>query len=137
MARTENWEGKLHDFMQKYSHGKFRWGHRDCVVFGNEVIKLLTGIDLRQKSKHKWKSKRDVNAINTTPGRWLDLVEIALNEHFNEINPKLAQRGDVVVIPTQDGPGMGIIYAGKVTVLAREGLLYMPVSSAIKAWRIA
>jgi hypothetical protein len=110
-------------------------------MFACDAVKGMTGVDLAADFRGKYSNM--VSAFRTVKdfagGGIADLVEkIAKENGIDEINPKLAQRGDVVLIAGTYGDTLAIVgMDGKsVYAVGNDGWKRWPISTALKAWRI-
>jgi hypothetical protein len=136
--KVKGWETILHTFISKYQDSAFRWGAHDCMKFANKAIKALCEIDVLERSEYRWLNKKEAVAIlkKKKAKGWGTLAEKELDKHFEQINTNFAQRGDVLLVETLQGEGLGVLYKGKIAVLSPKGLVYLPLSAALKGWRI-
>ena len=136
--RAKNWETLLHNHIAEHRHKKFKWKDNNCCTFGNECVRLLTGIDLFEATGHRWKTKADAAARVKAAGAkdWGDLVIVEIEKHFKRIPASLAKRGDIVLVSTPLGKGVAVVYGGGVLALSQKGLEKLPMSSALIAWSI-
>jgi len=57
---------------------------------------------------------------------------------LTEIDPSFAQRGDLTVCETEEGPALGVVALdGRYMAMATKpkGIILHPISNATKAWR--
>ena len=48
----------------------------------------------------------------------------------------MAKRGDVASIDTPDGDALSLVVGDKVAGLGKEGLVFLPLTSAKRAWKV-
>lgn len=142
MARNENWPERLHEAMLARSHKPFIWGETDCLLTACDLIQAITGVDPGAPYRGQYANESGALRIAVQAGcrSFEELVaQIAAAHSFAEISPKLAQRGDLVLLDSTEGLSFGVVSLnGREAVFAGEqGLRRLPVLQARRAWRIS
>ena len=130
--RYQDWDIKLAEFIKSRKDMPFQWGSNDCVMFAVNCAEAMTGVDLAEK--YNYSTLEGAQEIIKNAGGFKELVNLNMK---NEISPKLARRGDWVLIQQQDGTQALAVCIGSVVIAAgKDGLVQRPMSEAITAWRI-
>lgn len=128
MMRFEDWEQRLNAFLKNV--GPFEWGVNDCCLFAGHAVREMTGTDFTQ----------DYLGYKTAKGAAKYLkngVDGIATKHLGEPkNPKLAKRGDVVMLDIEGEQPLGICVGTKAVALTEKGLDFYPMSFARKAWSV-
>tara|TARA_Y100000592_G_scaffold34148_1_gene54299 strand:+ start:302 stop:607 length:306 start_codon:yes stop_codon:yes gene_type:complete len=59
-----------------------------------------------------------------------------LDQRLDEIDMRVARRGDWAAVGTPDGLAIGVLTGDKIAVTGEHGLIFSSYQSAVKAWRI-
>jgi hypothetical protein len=155
IAFTTHWQDILHSYLLRRQNEPFSWGSMDCCLFACDAVLEMTGVDLAADFRGKYDSlltavkamKRfvadadeDVEEPNDGES---DLVEavavtIALQHGIEEVPPLMAQRGDVVLLDSPLGKGLGILglRGTHVHSAGPDGVVDVPLQECSRAWRI-
>lgn len=150
LKRTVNWDTEeLHLFFKERRSQPFAWGTNDCCMFPADGIKAMTGIDLAEDFRGKYKDEASAFALiaSVTGGKtvgdaaaWcakkFGLVEWA--DKAGKPTPLFARRGDMVTVENAGREIAGIIgLTGRdVISVAETGLVRLPLTAVKRAWRI-
>lgn len=130
--RVEGWEKIAQDYLQVAAETPFVWGSADCVLFASDLVKAMTGIDPAIDVRGRYASKEEAQSLVE-----YEKPEFVIGKYFKKINPKLAQRGDIVLKKTDEGFSFGIIWDGRAFFRTEtSGLLKLKVAEDMLAWRI-
>ena len=103
--RQQNWAIALQNQISEFNEKPFAWGTHDCFTFAADCVLAMTGEDKMAKRRGKYKTELGANKMLKKIGG----VEKAITSELGEpIDPKLAQRGDVVCFITPLGYAAGI-----------------------------
>lgn len=133
--RLEGWEQRLAAVIEDARHRPYVLGEHDCFRLACRVIEALTGVD-RWPAFAGYKTKREAlvklahyGSSFEAAGDWFFGVE--------RMSPKLAQRGDIVALQSDDGDKhLGVALDHRAAFMATGGLFYVPVTTALCAWRV-
>lgn len=127
--RLQEWEKRLDDYLVNV--GPFVWGKSDCCMFIVGAVKAMTEID--HGGKYKYQTEIGANRILLKNGG----VEQIATKHFGwSKSTLLCKRGDVVSFDSGNGMALGICLGAKIAAMQAIGLIYLPMSKAIKGWSI-
>jgi len=111
----------------------FSWGGHDCTLFAADCVLALTGTDPAAAYRDNYSSEAGAVAIIAAAGSLRALVTAAMGM---EINPKLAQRGDVVLIEAAGKEALGICVGVNLVAATTVGYRSLPMKRAVAAWRV-
>lgn len=129
--RREDWLRRLLDIVEE--NKPFVWGENDCCTFAARCVDAMTGSDwVEDLSNYYWDQKSAREYIADSGG-----IEAAVTNRIGEpVPPMLARRGDVCLLETGTGYGLGICAGRSALTPSDSGLVATPMSKVIKAWRI-
>lgn len=127
--RHEDWPIRMEQAISRHEGKAFRYGRFDCVIFCADVIEDMTG---EYPHSFVYSNKAEAEAIFAEYGSLGSIVSTL----FESIPPKMAKRGDLVMVE-QDGGSLGICIGSRVVLPARpEGLARVGLDEAIAAWKV-
>lgn len=132
--RLANWERKLADEIERARFLPFQWGVHDCCLFAADVVQALTGVDHAAELRGIYRTLRTAERILKKRG---GVRQIATDALGPEISPLMAQRGDVVLLPTEYGEALAVCIGAYCVAPGEDGLQSRPLADAITAWRVA
>lgn len=132
--RLDNWPTLLAAFIESRKDIPFSWGVHDCTLFAADSALAITGIDPAAVYRGTYHDEASATAIITAAGGFRELVNLNMGD---EINPKLAQRGDWLLIDQDGTPALAVCLGVNLIAAGRDGLVTKPMSDAITAWRVA
>lgn len=128
------WEKRLVDFIEARRNMSFEWGVNDCCEFSKQAEITVSGQSSFSQYTNGYKDRKSA---------WLYLKKIGFNDvwelcdaHLPPIPVSLTQRGDLVGHKSGDGCSMGVCLGDKFAALGDNGLEFISMKQAIKAWRI-
>jgi hypothetical protein len=128
--RYDDWPERLEAFIDSRRDVPFGWGTNDCVTFANDAVEAITG----SKPVHvTWDSAASALSAIQAVGSISDMCETLFGK---DIPASFAQRGDVVLMMMDGRETLGIMIAERIAGPAADGLILLPISTAIKAWRV-
>ena len=137
MKRRSNWPRLLADFLAEKRAEPFDWARNNCAFFACDWIALCTSVDPAADVRDEVTSALSAGRVLRARG---GLVQIAGEACFRwawpEVAPRLAQRGDVAVHDTPQGPALGVVLGAQVAFAGASGVVLQPLTSCTAAWRI-
>lgn len=132
--RFENWPTLLSNYIKSCESKPFVWGEHDCCLFAANVINEITGVDYAVEIRDTYKTAREaLKVLENFEG----VSGLACNYLGSEINSNLAQRGDVVLIKTEEhGDTLAICTGTSCVAPGLKKLTSVSMANAIKAWRV-
>lgn len=131
--KNKTWLTALQNQITLFNAQPFVWGSHDCFTFAADCVLAMTGDDKMAKHRGGYKSELGANRKLKRMGGVAAAVSTELGE---SIDPKLAQRGDVVFFTAVMGDTLGICMGSVIASPAQTGVGYTPMSQAIQAWRV-
>jgi hypothetical protein len=133
--RYQDWPERLHKLVADVQNKPFAWGEHDCCLFAAGAVQELTGIDHAADLRGSYSTVAEAAKILKARGGVRGIATTALGA---EINPKLAQRGDIVLIQTDEhGDTLAVCIGAQCVCPGLETLQRMPMAAAVTAWRVA
>lgn len=133
--RNIDWQQKLIDLVKAREFIPFDWGKYDCCLFAADVVLEMTGKDYASDFRGKYSSEIGAKRLLSKAGG----LEVVLSASFDEVEFNFAQRGDLVLVNTDIGPALGIMWVNNsVWLHSPEGVkLYSNINDRIlKTWRV-
>jgi len=132
-VRKPNWLKRLREVVRFHESEPFQYGQNDCVLFAARCIDAMTDSDWVGFVKARCHDEATAKAYIESEGS----IEAGVTQRFGEpVLPLAARRGDLCLIETPYGPGLGICLGTEVATPGEKGLVRTPFQFALKAWRI-
>lgn len=144
-CRFKDWPTRFFAFIESRRHLPHTWGINDCCIFTCDGILAQTGLDPAAKLfRGKYRDALGATRLVRKHGGIEAIARKVCREHgYKPISPALASRGDVVLLPARatgnpgKGPALGMaVGGGQAAFAGPAGLVFLPVSSCSKAWRV-
>jgi hypothetical protein len=148
MKRVQNWELKLHSFIERRKNTPMTWGKSDCASFAVDAVKEIIenphSFNPMQSFKGRYRSPRGAYRLlkKYSGGGLLDTCRIILDlEGFSLKSAKFAQRGDFALVEVDTVIGgirevLGVVVDGKVVTQGKDGLVFVGLDKARAVWAI-
>lgn len=135
MSRCHDWPEKLADFLAARAARPFLWGETDCALTIADWVLLATGVDPAADLRGRYRTPAGARrAIRRTGSA--DLLALADARLGAVIPPLLAARGDIVALPGEDGPALGICIGADAVAMQTAGLVTTSMANVVRAWRV-
>lgn len=134
MRRVEDWPQRLAAHIEKARERAFSFGENDCCLFVSDWIHACTGEDFAAAFRGRYATRAQAVALLGARGGLEAVVTAALGAPLS--TPMLAQRGDVVMVATDEGPALGVCDGAVAWFVGPKGLAEMPMAQWTKAWRV-
>lgn len=131
--RLPDWRQRLIDYVVATAAEPFAPGKHDCALAAANAVKAMTGRDFARGFRG-YRTMAEGQRKLRAKG-FADHIALAA-EHFEEVAPSLAQVGDIAVVQGDDGLALGIVQGELIYVTARNGRALVPLTSAIRAFRV-
>lgn len=128
--RLDGWEGRLELMLGQV--GPFEWGTNDCCMFAVSAVEAITGVDYG-KPYRGYKTQRGAATRLLKAGGVEAIATKALGEPKSR---KLAKRGDVVSLFSDEQISLGVCIGDKIAAVSDNGLVLIPMNQAINAWSV-
>lgn len=134
-ARREGWESGLNGCIESALTRPFQWGQHDCCLFAADAVAAITGRDPAEDYRGRYASAAQAARLLDRLG---GIESLSANAGFEEILPALASRGDIALVENDGNLLLGVVdmTGRRVAVPGAQGLLFLPLSSALAAWRV-
>jgi hypothetical protein len=157
IAFHPHWQELLHNYFLRRQNEAFKWGSMDCCLFACDAVLELTGVDLAQDFRGKYDSalsavremkiftadvpiSRSPDSPITNSEDLVEAVAVKVTAQFGleEVPVLMAQRGDVVLLSSPLGKGLGLLglRGTHVHCAGPDGVVDVPLSECLRAWRI-
>jgi hypothetical protein len=136
LRRLDDWPSRLRAFIRSRRELPFAWGSNDCCTFAiGGGVEALTGVLLLPDVQ---RPTTELGAARFLLDRGHRDASGLATELLGEplATPRLAQRGDVVALPADEGVTLGICLGTDAAAPGPSGLVFAPLSCALKAWRV-
>ena len=144
MKRLDDWQSRLHVYLEACEAKPFRYGQFDCCLFACGAVEAMTGVDLAAPFRgsygtriRAWKALGEYGGF---PASLEKALERAARDHGMAETPvNFANRGDLVLVPRSRDFSLGLVSLSGTEILvpAYRGYLDIPLQSAARAWRTA
>lgn len=134
ITRKEDWQLPLMQFLAAAARRPFQPGVHDCALFTAGAVEAMTGVDIAAAFRGRYSTLRGGHRVLRRCG-YADHVAIAAY-NFPEIAPAFAAPGDIAVVPTPDGPALGIVQGASIYVVAPTGLGAHGLLTASRAFKV-
>jgi hypothetical protein len=131
--RFQDWPERLNRMVADSHHKPFAWGEHDCCLFAANTVLELTGEDYAKDLRGTYKSKRGAAKVLIEHGGMRGIATAALGK---EVPPLMAQRGDIVLVQTEQGDTLAVCMGGYCVAPGLERLEMTPMKQAVTAWRV-
>ena len=136
MTRRPDWPERLAEVVAAAMGRHFAWGEHDCALFACDCAAAMTGEDPGLSFRGRYKTARGAAGAIMRYGKVRGIEELALRTLGAPIEPAFARRGDVVLVDTDLGPALGVVTAAGAAFPGPDGLTFLPITEALKAWRV-
>jgi len=134
VTRFENWPLLLSAYLTERRAMPFEWGGNDCLTFAAKGVHAMTGVDFSLNYPAYSTEAEAIELLNANGG-YEGIITAALGEGTDKY--KTARRGDVALV-MMGNPSAGLVddSGQRVAVLVPNGLIRVPLTSAIKVWGV-
>lgn len=132
--RLEGWETRLALLIEEARHAPYALGTHDCFRLACRAVEALTGVD-RWPEFAGYSTRREALALLARHG---SSFEDAFDWLWGtRIEARLARRGDLVCVQTEDGEKhLGVVTGPEAAFLAPPGLIWVPLAACRCGWRV-
>lgn len=135
---------ELPAFVESRLHTPFAWGSNDCATFAADAIQAITGEDIADDFRGKYKTKTGALKLikKLTGGTTIaDAAVYCAEKHGlrKYEHPLMAKRGDLVLVRNGDGDEIaGIVALNGRHVMSPgdKGIVPLPILSVTRAWSV-
>lgn len=134
--RVKGWEQRLWKVTNDLLSEPFAWGRNDCCLFASDCIMAVTGEDLGAEFRGTYSTEREAKKILAS----LDCKNVGdlASRYLPEIKVSLAQRGDIVMMPSIEEGNfyLAVVVSHTAVGPTSRGMLHSPKKNAVRAWRV-
>ncbi len=109
-------------------------GKHDCALFAAGCVAAMTGDDFAAPYRGRYRTLRGGIRILRKAG-FSDAIALAA-AHLPPVAPAFAADGDVAVVPTPEGPALGILIGAQIRVAGPKGLRLVPREAATDFYKV-
>lgn len=136
MKRFEEWPLALARYIESVRQRPFAWGRHDCALMAADAIAAMTGVDLAADLRGSYDSAESAAVVMRSRYGVDDVASVAGRLFGDPITPRLAQRGDLLLLDGEHGPALGICLGTHAAAPGARGMVLMPMEQWLKAWRV-
>jgi hypothetical protein len=149
LAFHTHWQELLHGYFLRRQNETFQWGTMDCCLFACDAVRELTDVDLATDFRGQYDSLLSAVRVmkkfvgEEASDQDVHLVElvaekIAAIQCIEEVPVLMAQRGDVLLLDSPLGKGLGILglRGTHAHCAGPDGVVDVPLQECLRAWRI-
>lgn len=134
LTRLPDWKPRLTAWLARAARRPFAEGEHDCALFFAGAVEAMTGTDPAAVWRGRYPSTAAGLRMLRREG-FADHVALAA-ARLPEVPAAYARTGDGAVVPTPDGPALGLVQGEMIYVLGPTGLRLVPRSLASHAFRV-
>ena len=137
LIRLPDWRTRLHQYLCIARTRPLRPGHHDCCLFGAGAIEAMTGVDLAAPYRGRYTTFAGGRRVLRRDGYADHMALIAA--HLPEAHVSTALAGDIAILPTEDGPAVGVVGDGGVAYVLglHGGLALCPMAPVQRLFKVA
>lgn len=134
-ARPEDWPERLAAFVEERRNVPFAWGTQDCLMFAADAVLMLRGVDVMAQYRGAYATEAEGDSLLERDGGMEAILAAAAQAAgLAERAPKLARRGDLVLVRHGNLLMAGIVTGTAVAVTGSDGLAFVPTRMIVRAW---
>lgn len=130
--RQKGWQGRLVAYLDAAGRRPFAEGRHDCALFAAGAVQAMTGLDYAADYRGRYTTTRGGLRVLRRDG-YADHVALAAS-HFPETAAPVP--GDLAVVPTAEGPALGVVQGEHVYLLAPGGMTLAPIAAASRFFKV-
>jgi hypothetical protein len=140
--RPPDWPERLARYVTAARTRAFEWGISDCCAFARGAVLAIGGPDMGEGWARTYSDEDGARAAIRSLGRDLEYAveTMAGRVGLAEVGPRMAQRGDLLVVRDQKligGMPLAAICEGRDALsTATTGLIKLPMRVAVRAWAV-
>lgn len=137
MTRCYDWQTKLREFIESRTFVPFNFGTNDCCLFACDAILAITGEDVAHGLRI-YTNELEAEHVLAQYGGVAGVADMVTARYgIEEIDPKFAQRGDVVLCHLVTGDTLAIMDTSCNPVgPGKDKIERIPRKLMRKAWRV-
>jgi hypothetical protein len=132
LGRQPGWPLALEYAIERARHKPFAWTGHNCATFAADCVAAITGVRVHEEFAAFMATERRAKAFGLALAPEVDRVLGA----DRRIDPKSAQRGDVLLLALSGYSVLGICAGISAAAVGPAGLAFVPMETAQCAWHI-
>nr|WP_246434220.1 hypothetical protein [Shinella fusca] len=125
---------RLNDVVAKHQALPAQYGVSDCYLIADDAVEAVTGSFMHGEAARRYTSP--AGAAKQLRKRGFKSVRDAFAARFTEIPVLLAQRGDIGVYDNNGEISGGIFTSVGFMVRGEQGIVFLPPTAALAAFRV-
>lgn len=137
--RKQNWPLILTDKIEEFKNVPFVWGWSDCLHFAGLVAAAMLDYDPFLKGNAElYKYQSEEEAKKMLDDHFGGSMGNVFSSVFPEIGIRQAGRGDIAIVNLKEVEICGVIDSSgrAVACKSNDGILFVPSSKIVRAWRV-
>lgn len=133
--RTPDWTNVVINGIKANRETPFVWGETDCCLTIANIVKDYTGNDFAKEFRGHYSTA--IGSLRALKKYGKGSIKDTLDSKYEPITNKLiAGRGDIALVETDAGESLGIVFGEVVWAMSVSGLVDLPKSAIVHAWRV-
>lgn len=124
LMRAPDWAPRLTRYLAACARRPYQPGQHDCALFAAGALAAMGGPDLAAPYRGRYRTLSGGRRVLRADG-FADHVALAAAHLPLRAGP--ARPGDLVVVPTDDGPALGVVQGALVYAVTPAGLGLVPL----------
>lgn len=134
--RQPDWPERLTEVVEARRHTPFAWGAHDCITFAADVTLALTGRDVWAAHRGTYGTEAEAERVVGPAGLEAFVARLMSDAGAVPIEVVEAHRGDWALITVGNMPMVGVVVGGLIAAPGQDGLAFVPLRRATRAWAI-
>lgn len=130
--RIDGWEARLAEVVDAAIDRPFAWGTHDCCTFAAACVDAVTGSD--HLDHLGYEDERTAKRVIACHGGLVEAIAARLGSPC--AGWAHARRGDICLVPTEQGDGLGVCVGHRIVLPGERGLASYPLHLAQCTWRV-
>lgn len=131
--RRVDWVLRLRAAIAAGAACPFAWGENDCCLFAARCVDAVAGTDWAGALTGAYSTQRGAARFLYREG---GLVEAVTRRLGHAQLGARARRGDLCLVRTQHGPGLGVCLGPTLAVMGPDGVDYCARGDAVLSWSV-
>ncbi len=132
--RVPDWKTQLIAYLADAARTPFQPGVHDCALFSAGAVLAMTGVDFAADWRGRYTTLTGGLRVLRRAG-YTDHIDLAAR-NFAEVPTAFMHLGDLAVIPTPEGPMLGVVQGEGVYVLSLTHMIIEPRARATRAFKV-
>jgi len=131
--RRPDWVLRLREAVDAGASRPFAWGDNDCCLFAVRCLDAVRGSDWAAAVEGRYSTPRGAARFLYREG---GLAEAVTRRLGTAQVGTCAKRGDLCLVATRHGPGLGVCLGPTLAVMGPDGVEYCGRGEALLSWAI-